>query len=112
VRWTQQRNFEAALDMLADGRLDVTPLVSHRFALEETERAYAVVGGAEPSLEIVLEYLGGDSARLLGRTVCWSICDGGCTGGVAWRLNRSRGKISKGLLICISDILILRESDA
>nr|WP_207148824.1 bi-domain-containing oxidoreductase [Lamprobacter modestohalophilus] len=69
VRWTEQRNFEAVLDMLADGRLDVAPLVSHRFALEEAERAYAVVGGAEPSLGIVLEYPGGDSARLLGRTV-------------------------------------------
>jgi predicted dehydrogenase/threonine dehydrogenase-like Zn-dependent dehydrogenase len=69
VRWTEQRNFEAVLDMLADGRLDVAPLVSHRFALEEAERAYAVVGGAEPSLGIILEYPGGDSQRLLGRTV-------------------------------------------
>ena len=69
VRWTEQRNFEAVLDMLADGRLDVAPLMSHRFALAEAERAYAVVGGAEPSLGIVLEYPGGDAARLLERTV-------------------------------------------
>ncbi len=69
VRWTEQRNFEAVLDMLADGRLDVGPLVSHRFALADAERAYAVVGGAEPSLGIVLEYPGGDEGRLLERTV-------------------------------------------
>ncbi|QVL50073.1 MAG: bi-domain-containing oxidoreductase [Thiocapsa sp.] len=69
VRWTEQRNFEAVLDMLADGRLDVGPLVSHRFALADAERAYAVVGGAEPSLGIVLEYPGGDTGRLLERTV-------------------------------------------
>ena len=25
VRWTEQRNFEAVLDMLAEGRLDVAP---------------------------------------------------------------------------------------
>ncbi|MFZ0255149.1 MAG: bi-domain-containing oxidoreductase, partial [Gammaproteobacteria bacterium] len=56
VRWTEQRNFEAVLDMLADGRLDVTPLISHRFALAEAERAYDVVAGAEPSLGILLEY--------------------------------------------------------
>jgi threonine dehydrogenase-like Zn-dependent dehydrogenase len=31
VRWTEQRNFEAVLDMLADGRLNVQPLISHRF---------------------------------------------------------------------------------
>jgi predicted dehydrogenase len=69
VGWTEQRNFEAVLDMLADGRLDVAPLVSHRFALAEAQRAYEVVAGAEPSLGIVLEYPGGEAARLLERTV-------------------------------------------
>ena len=56
VRWTEQRNFEAVLDMMADGRLDVKPLISHRFTLEQTDAAYAVVGGSEPSLGILLEY--------------------------------------------------------
>ena len=56
VRWTEQRNFEAVLDMLATGGLDVNPLVSHRFVLENAEAAYAVVGGSEPSLGILLEY--------------------------------------------------------
>jgi len=56
VRWTEQRNFEAVLDMMADGRLDVRPLISHRFRIEEAEKAYAVVGGAEPSLGILLGY--------------------------------------------------------
>jgi predicted dehydrogenase/threonine dehydrogenase-like Zn-dependent dehydrogenase len=58
VRWTEQRNFEAILDMLSDGRLDVAPLISHRFALEDAERAYALVTGSDPSLGIVLEYGG------------------------------------------------------
>ena len=56
VRWTEQRNLEAVLDMLASGRLDVKPLISHRFHLEQTEDAYAVVGGTEPSMGILLEY--------------------------------------------------------
>jgi len=56
VRWTEQRNFEAVLDMMADGRLDLAKLVSHRFSIEEAQRAYDVVGGAEPSLGIVLQY--------------------------------------------------------
>ncbi len=56
VRWTEQRNFEAVLDMLADGRLDVKPLISHRFQLKHAERAYEVVAGTEPSLGILLEY--------------------------------------------------------
>jgi len=58
VRWTEQRNFEAVLDMMSDGRLDVRPLISHRFAIADAERAYALVSGdaTEPSLGILLEY--------------------------------------------------------
>ncbi|WP_333845690.1 bi-domain-containing oxidoreductase [Limnohabitans sp.] len=56
VRWTEQRNFEAVLDMMADGRMDVKPMISHRFAIEDAEQAYALVGGAGPSLGILLTY--------------------------------------------------------
>lgn len=56
VRWTEQRNLEAVLDMMADGRLDVKPLISHRFALAQAAEAYALVGGAGPSLGILLQY--------------------------------------------------------
>jgi len=58
VRWTEQRNFEAVLDMMADGRLNVKPLISHRFLISEASRAYEVVGGSENSLGILLEYPG------------------------------------------------------
>ncbi len=58
VRWTEQRNFEAVLDMMADGRLDVKPLISHRFAISDAEKAYELVSGAGPSLGILLEYSG------------------------------------------------------
>jgi len=56
VRWTEQRNFEAVLDMMADGRLDVNFLISHRFSIGEAEKAYKVVTGIEPSLGIILDY--------------------------------------------------------
>ena len=62
VRWTEQRNFEAVLDMMAQGRLDVKPLISHRFVLDDAEKAYEVVGGTEPSLGIILEYPAADKA--------------------------------------------------
>jgi predicted dehydrogenase len=58
VRWTEQRNMEAVLDMMADGCIDVKPLISHRFSIAETEKAYEVLGGSEPSLGILLEYPG------------------------------------------------------
>ncbi len=58
VRWTEQRNFEAVLDMMSDGRLDVLPLISHRFSIVEAEKAYELVGGSGSSLGILLEYSG------------------------------------------------------
>jgi predicted dehydrogenase/threonine dehydrogenase-like Zn-dependent dehydrogenase len=58
VRWTEQRNFEAVLDMMADGRLNVKPLISHRFGINEAEMVYGLVGGGGPSLGIVLQYPG------------------------------------------------------
>lgn len=63
VRWTEQRNFEAVLDMMADGRLDVNPLISHRFSISEAGKAYDLVGGAGPSLGILLAYPGLEITR-------------------------------------------------
>lgn len=60
VRWTEQRNFEAVLDLLADGRLNIDPLISHRFNLEDAAQAYALVGGTAPSLGILLRYKAAD----------------------------------------------------
>ncbi len=56
VRWTEQRNFEAVLDLLASGSIKVDRLISHRFAIADAVRAYTVVGGAEPSLGILLDF--------------------------------------------------------
>jgi predicted dehydrogenase/NADPH:quinone reductase-like Zn-dependent oxidoreductase len=56
VRWTARRNFEAMLDMMADDRVDMKSLISHRFAIEDAEKAYELIGGAAPSLGILLEY--------------------------------------------------------
>lgn len=58
VRWTEQRNFEAVLDMMADGRLDVAPLISHRFSIEDVEQAYDLLSLSGPSLGILLTYPG------------------------------------------------------
>ncbi len=58
VRWTEGRNIEAFLDLLADGRIDVAPLTTHRFSLDETERAYQLITGElnEPYLGVILQY--------------------------------------------------------
>jgi predicted dehydrogenase/threonine dehydrogenase-like Zn-dependent dehydrogenase len=64
VRWTEQRNFEAVLDLMATGALDVAPLISHRFSLTQAEQAYSLLASGEPSLGIVLEYARDDDSRL------------------------------------------------
>jgi predicted dehydrogenase/threonine dehydrogenase-like Zn-dependent dehydrogenase len=56
VRWTEQRNFEAVLDMMADGRLDIKPLISHNFDICEATKAYELISGPKPSLGVLLNY--------------------------------------------------------
>ena len=56
VRWTEQRNFEAVLDMLAAGTMDYRSLVSHRFPIERAHEAYQLLTTDEPYLGIILEY--------------------------------------------------------
>jgi predicted dehydrogenase/threonine dehydrogenase-like Zn-dependent dehydrogenase len=64
VRWTARRNFEAVLQLMAEGKLDVKPLITHRFPIEEAEKAYALLaGGQEPYLGILLTYGSGDEGR-------------------------------------------------
>jgi predicted dehydrogenase/threonine dehydrogenase-like Zn-dependent dehydrogenase len=62
VRWTEQRNFEAVLDMLAEGKLDTGTLVSHRYPIAEAAKAYETILGGEPSLGVLLQYPSGVSA--------------------------------------------------
>ena len=71
VRWTEQRNFEAVLDLMAAKALDTAPLVSHRYAFEQAESAYALLGSNEPSLGILLGYSGRQQSAttLMKRTV-------------------------------------------
>ena len=89
VRWTEQRNFEAVLDMMADGRIDVKPLISHRFQIDEAEKAYELVGGSGPSLGILLEYPSVELAQeartvQIGGSVSSSTAPAGEAGGVSF----------------------------
>jgi predicted dehydrogenase/threonine dehydrogenase-like Zn-dependent dehydrogenase len=57
VRWTEQRNLEAVLEMMCSGTLDVKPLISHRFPIESAAAAYELlVKGGESPLGILLDY--------------------------------------------------------
>jgi len=56
VRWTEQRNIEAALELMAEGRLDVRPLISHRFTVGDAEQAYDLLASTGPSMGVLIDY--------------------------------------------------------
>lgn len=58
VRWTEQRNMEAFLGMISKGLINVKPLITHTFPIEQAEEAYEIVLGKnpQPHIGIILEY--------------------------------------------------------
>lgn len=58
VRWTETRNMEVFLRFVAEGKLDLKSLITHRFPMEDAARAYDLITGRakEPSLGILLMY--------------------------------------------------------
>jgi len=63
VRWTEQRNFEAILDMMASGQLDVKPLITHRVDFEKAPDAYDTLTSDKSALGILLEYRSAPQSR-------------------------------------------------
>ena len=60
VRWTETRNMEAFLDLLAQGKLDLKSLITHRFPVERAKAAYELITGKtnETSLGVLITYSG------------------------------------------------------
>ncbi|EJE8737477.1 bi-domain-containing oxidoreductase [Vibrio vulnificus] len=56
VRWTEQRNFEAILDMMSGGLLDVKSLITHRFKFEDASDAYELLTNDKSALGILLQF--------------------------------------------------------
>ena len=69
VRWTENRNMEEFLRLVASGRVKVDPLITHRFALEQAPQAYdTILDPASNSLAVVLEYPNPQEASMTGVT--------------------------------------------
>jgi polar amino acid transport system substrate-binding protein len=58
VRWTEARNIEAFLDLVAAGSVRIERLITHRFPITDGARAYDLIAGdeREPHLGVLLEY--------------------------------------------------------
>jgi predicted dehydrogenase len=58
VRWTEGRNIEGFLDLVASSKIHVAPLITHRFPIESAEEAYRQIaeGSEQPTLGVLLTY--------------------------------------------------------
>jgi predicted dehydrogenase/threonine dehydrogenase-like Zn-dependent dehydrogenase len=58
VRWTETRNMEAFVRLLADGKVSVSSLITHRFPIASAQKAYDLITGKshEPFLGVVIQY--------------------------------------------------------
>jgi predicted dehydrogenase/threonine dehydrogenase-like Zn-dependent dehydrogenase len=71
VRWTENRNMEAALDMMAQRKLNVVPLITHRVPVEESLRAYDIITGKvkESYLGILIQYPDTNDSSAISRRI-------------------------------------------
>jgi predicted dehydrogenase/threonine dehydrogenase-like Zn-dependent dehydrogenase len=58
VRWTETRNMVAFLQLLADRKLDLQPLITHRYSIARAHSAYDLITGKtqEPFLGVLIQY--------------------------------------------------------
>lgn len=56
VRWTEQRNFEAILDLLAEKKLEIEKLITHDYLISQADEAYQTLSENKKALGIVLNY--------------------------------------------------------
>src|ERR671922_980662 len=56
VRWTEQRNMVAFLDLVADGKVRPAEMITHRFPLSDAKRAFEVLETGEAVVGVVLDY--------------------------------------------------------
>jgi len=90
VRWTETRNMESFLQLVADAKVNVGPLITHRFGIEDAQRAYELIAGKsrESFLGVVLQYEAGEDLQTL--TLVKT-----AAGGIQ---TASSGRVSVGLL--------------
>lgn len=56
VRWSEQRNFTAILDLMASGQLDMERLITHRHAFDDAPKAYETLTQDKTALGIILDH--------------------------------------------------------
>ncbi len=63
VRWTEQRNFEAVLDMMSNGSINVKKLISNEFSISDATSAYEELSKNTSIIGIILNHDSQESTR-------------------------------------------------
>ncbi len=79
VRWTEKRNMEAFLDLVAADKVNLQGIITHRFKFEQAEQAYELLAGekheAKAPLGVIFEYdTSKDDLAPTARRVHTSVC--------------------------------------
>lgn len=56
VRWTEQRNFEAVLNMIDTDRLHLDELITHHYPIDGAPEAYATIQNDKAAMGVILEF--------------------------------------------------------
>jgi predicted dehydrogenase/threonine dehydrogenase-like Zn-dependent dehydrogenase len=93
VRWTETRNMQAFLQFMAEKKIRVGPLITHRFPIENAHSAYALITGKstgksdDPFLGVVIQYSGaGDESptlQLVAKSAAAELLDSARTTGIS-----------------------------
>jgi predicted dehydrogenase/threonine dehydrogenase-like Zn-dependent dehydrogenase len=87
VRWTEQRNLQAFLNLIGQGRLNPSDLTTHRFPIDKADRAYELLSAEQPAARpfgVLLDYPTGESVAGAGnavkreRAAAWRARQGDC----------------------------------
>ncbi|HET7153174.1 MAG TPA: zinc-binding dehydrogenase, partial [Candidatus Kapabacteria bacterium] len=57
VRWTERRNMQAFAELLAQKKIALGHITTHRFSIDDAEKAYAMLSGADKNyIGLLIEY--------------------------------------------------------
>ncbi|WP_077620976.1 zinc-dependent alcohol dehydrogenase [Bacillus sinesaloumensis] len=55
TRCYSREDFKTAIDIMADGKIDITSVISHQLKIEEIEKGFSLMGEPDKSLKILIE---------------------------------------------------------
>lgn len=85
VRWTENRNFQAVLDLMKEARINVGPLLSRRYTFDQSVEAYGLLTSDKRAIGVLLDYRSCEPADPQKRSVV---------------LERGKPRIAAGKVVC------------